>query len=68
MSNVITRLILPLLLTLPLIAQSPKTIERGSIIEDRAARKLLQAGDARLEVGGFLDMLKKRSPFLHYSI
>lgn len=26
-------------------------VERGSIIEDRAARKLLQAGDARLEVG-----------------
>lgn len=25
--------------------------ERGSIIEDRAARKLLQAGDARLELG-----------------
>lgn len=25
--------------------------ERGSIIEDRAARKLMQAGDARLEVG-----------------
>ncbi|MFK7851721.1 MAG: tetratricopeptide repeat protein [Akkermansiaceae bacterium] len=28
-----------------------KKAERGSIIEDRAARKLLQAGDARLEVG-----------------
>lgn len=52
MRNIITRLILPLLLTLPLLAQSPKkAIERGSIIEDRAARKLLQAGDARLEVG-----------------
>jgi|TARA_B110000037_G_scaffold219257_1_gene284046 tetratricopeptide (TPR) repeat protein len=31
-------------------AQEPKP-ERGSIIEDRAARKLLQAGDARLEIG-----------------
>lgn len=51
MSNSITRLFLPLLLALPLFAQSPETIERGSIIEDRAARKLLQAGDARLEVG-----------------
>ena len=29
----------------------PPAAERGSIIEDRAARKLLQAGDARLEVG-----------------
>jgi tetratricopeptide (TPR) repeat protein len=36
-----------MLLAIPLSAQS----ERGSIIEDRAARKLLQAGDARLEVG-----------------
>ena len=51
MSNSITRLFLPFLLALPLLAQSPETIERGSIIEDRAARKLLQAGDARLEVG-----------------
>ena len=25
--------------------------ERGSIVEDRAARKLLEAGDARLEAG-----------------
>ncbi|HBE97095.1 MAG TPA: hypothetical protein DDW68_07965, partial [Verrucomicrobiales bacterium] len=47
----LNRLFLPLLLSLPLFAQSPKTIERGSIIEDRAARKLLQAGDSRLEVG-----------------
>ena len=31
-------------------AQEEKA-ERGSIIEDRAARKLMQAGDARLEVG-----------------
>ena len=46
-----TRLLLPLLLAIPLLAQSPKTAERGSIIEDRAARKLLQAGDARLELG-----------------
>ena len=56
MNNAIIRLILALilalpLLTLPLLAQSPKTPERGSIIEDRAARKLMQAGDARLEVG-----------------
>lgn len=43
--------LLPILMTLPLLAQSEKTIERGSIIEDRAARKLLQAGDARLELG-----------------
>ncbi|NNM28844.1 MAG: tetratricopeptide repeat protein [Akkermansiaceae bacterium] len=38
------------LLTLTAPAQSPAP-ERGSIIEDRAARKLMQAGDARLEVG-----------------
>lgn len=45
--------ILSLLLALAasLIAQEPEKAERGSIIEDRAARKLLQAGDARLEVG-----------------
>ncbi|MDA0765562.1 MAG: tetratricopeptide repeat protein [Verrucomicrobia bacterium] len=43
--------LLALLLALPALAQSPETAERGSIIEDRAARKLLQAGDARLEVG-----------------
>ncbi len=51
MSHFIARLFLPLFLALPLLAQSPKTAERGSIIEDRAARKLLQAGDARLELG-----------------
>ena len=50
MSHVIARLFL-LLLSLPLLAQSPIPTERGSIIEDRAARKLLQAGDARLELG-----------------
>ena len=50
MLNSITRL-LPLLLAIPLFAQTPQTAERGSIIEDRAARKLLQAGDARLELG-----------------
>ena len=47
-------IILALLLALPALpslAQSPEKAERGSIIEDRAARKLLQAGDARLEVG-----------------
>ena len=51
MSHFIARLLLPFLLALPLLAQSPKTLERGSIIEDRAARKLLQAGDTRLELG-----------------
>ena len=51
MNNSITRFFLPFLLALPLLAQSPKASERGSIIEDRAARKLLQAGDARLELG-----------------
>jgi tetratricopeptide (TPR) repeat protein len=51
MNNSITRFFLPFLLALPLLAQSPKANERGSIIEDRAARKLLQAGDARLELG-----------------
>ena len=50
MSPFIARL-LPLFLALPLLAQSPNPTERGSIIEDRAARKLLQAGDARLELG-----------------
>ena len=45
------RFLLFFLLALPLFAQEPKKIERGSIIEDRAARKLLQAGDARLELG-----------------
>lgn len=45
---------LPLLflaLASPLSAQEKPAAERGSIIEDRAARKLLQAGDARLELG-----------------
>lgn len=45
---------LPLLflaLASPLSAQETPAAERGSIIEDRAARKLLQAGDARLELG-----------------
>jgi tetratricopeptide (TPR) repeat protein len=45
-----------LLLPGALLAQAPEdeakpAAERGSIIEDRAARKLLQAGDARLELG-----------------
>ena len=43
-------LLLPALITVS-VAQQPAIAERGSIIEDRAARKLLQAGDARLEVG-----------------
>lgn len=50
MRSFIKRL-LPFFLTLPLFAQSQEVVERGSIVEDRAARKLLQAGDARLEVG-----------------
>ena len=41
--------ILALAAALP--AQEAEKAERGSIIEERAARKLLQAGDARLEVG-----------------
>jgi tetratricopeptide (TPR) repeat protein len=41
----------PLLLAFSAPAQEPAAAERGSIIEDRAARKLLQAGDARLELG-----------------
>lgn len=49
MSYLITCLLF--LSSLSLLAQSPGVVERGSIIEDRAARKLLQAGDARLEVG-----------------
>ena len=56
MSHFIARLFLLFLLALPLLAlpllaQSQKPLERGSIIEDRAARKLLQAGDTRLELG-----------------
>jgi tetratricopeptide (TPR) repeat protein len=44
--------LLAFILALPLHAQEPKSkAERGSIIEDRAARKLLQAGDTRLELG-----------------
>lgn len=49
-SSIILALLLALP-ALPALAQSPEKAERGSIIEDRAARKLLQAGDARLEVG-----------------
>ena len=43
--------LLPFLLACSAISLAQTTIERGSIVEDRAARKLLQAGDARLEVG-----------------
>lgn len=43
--------LLLLLAVVPLPAQESRTVERGSMIEDRAARKLLQAGDARLELG-----------------
>ena len=50
-----TSFVLSLFLVVPLFAQSPdqspKPSVRGSIIEDRAARKLLQAGDARIELG-----------------
>ncbi|BCX49280.1 hypothetical protein HAHE_31880 [Haloferula helveola] len=38
-------------LSAPAFSQDPPAAERGSIVEDRAARKLLQAGDARLELG-----------------
>jgi tetratricopeptide (TPR) repeat protein len=44
-------LFLPFLLACAAISLAQTAIERGSIVEDRAARKLLQAGDARLEVG-----------------
>ncbi len=44
-------LLLFVLLASPALPQTDPKPERGSIIEDRAARKLLQAGDARLEVG-----------------
>ncbi len=49
----VTRRLALLLLALasPLSPQEKPAAERGSIIEDRAARKLLQAGDARLELG-----------------
>lgn len=47
----LARLLLFLLLAPPILAQTDAPVERGSIVEDRAARKLLQAGDARLEVG-----------------
>ncbi len=41
-----------LLLAAPAVAQeeAEAPVERGSLVEDRAARKLLAAGDARLEV------------------
>ena len=53
MTNPLPYTLLCLLLALPLLAdeQAPPAAERGSIIEDRAARKLLQAGNARHEVG-----------------
>jgi tetratricopeptide (TPR) repeat protein len=53
MVRTFTRILLSLLLAFPALAEDPPppAAERGSIIEDRAARKLLQAGDARLEVG-----------------
>ncbi len=53
MSNSLLFIILSVVLALPLPAAepAPPAAERGSIIEDRAARKLLQAGDARREVG-----------------
>lgn len=55
MTKILFRLALALALSLaiptPSPAQSPDGAGRGSIIEDRAARKLLQAGEARLEVG-----------------
>jgi tetratricopeptide (TPR) repeat protein len=48
--KILTSILAALCLTLPAPAQE-EPAERGSIIEDRAARKLLQAGDARLELG-----------------
>ena len=58
MANPLRDFSFSLFLLLPgaLLAQAPEAgempaAERGSIIEDRAARKLLQAGDARLELG-----------------
>ncbi len=42
--------LLALSLAIPTLAQEAPP-ERGSLVEDRAARKLVQAGDARLEVG-----------------
>ena len=44
-------LLLPFLLACSAISLAQTASEHGSIVEDRAARKLLQAGDARLEVG-----------------
>ncbi|QTN31448.1 tetratricopeptide repeat protein [Akkermansiaceae bacterium] len=49
MSKLSPLFLLTLILALPVSAQ--EKAERGSIIEDRAARKLLQAGDTRLELG-----------------
>jgi len=43
--------LLTFLFTATLAISQEEQAERGSIIEDRAARKLMQAGDARLEVG-----------------
>jgi tetratricopeptide (TPR) repeat protein len=53
MAGTFTRILFSLVLAFPALAaeKAPPAAERGSIIEDRAARKLLQAGDARLEVG-----------------
>lgn len=48
----LARLLIPLLLlAVPATSLAQTAVERGSIVEDRAARKLVQAGDARLEVG-----------------
>jgi len=46
-----TPLFLLIAFSTSLTAQEPQAAERGSMIEDRAARKLMQAGDARLEIG-----------------
>ncbi len=52
MPTLLKHLLICSLFLLPIQAQEPESkAERGSIIEDRAARKLMQAGDARLEVG-----------------
>jgi tetratricopeptide (TPR) repeat protein len=45
------KIFLLFLFLFPVSQAQEEKAERGSIVEDRAARKLLQAGDARLEVG-----------------
>jgi len=51
MNSPLKLFVFAVLLTIHTHAQEQKLSERGSIAEDRAARKLLQAGDSRIEVG-----------------